>query len=242
MRGGAPAVEQAGAAARMKAPAQIEATRAPRRCARRSASSIATDGRFHDVARSRHDDGIGASQCAHAGVGDHLEAVIGGQRLPRPFGAHDDAIPVRAHPRKTEHLECQAEFEGADAVIGHHRDDALRALRDEISRGFDLTDLLGVILVGMIFTLYGIRATGKLVAARFTLRPGQGGEHDVSGWRPANSPTGPIMAAGMWRRLAVELGKSPVDLLVLPELAGVDSFWSSPTFDEAVWRQAAALA
>ena len=48
------------------------------------------------------------------------------------------------------------------------------------------------------------------------------------------------MAAGMWQRLAVEFDKSPVDLLVLPELAGVDSFWSSPTFDEAVWRQAAA--
>jgi N-carbamoylputrescine amidase len=48
------------------------------------------------------------------------------------------------------------------------------------------------------------------------------------------------MAAGMWRRLAIEIGKKPVDLLVLPELAGVDSFWSSPTFDEAVWRQAAA--
>ena len=26
----------------------------------------------------------------------------------------------------------------------------------------------------------------------------------------------------------------------LPELAGVDSFWSSPTFDETVWRQAVA--
>ena len=48
-------------------------------------------------------------------------------------------------------------------------------------------------------------------------------------------------ADGMWQRLAVELGKSPVDLLVLPELAGVDSFWSSPTFDEAVWRRAVAV-
>ena len=44
----------------------------------------------------------------------------------------------------------------------------------------------------------------------------------------------------MWRRVAVELDKRPVDLLVLPELAGVDSFWSSPTFDETVWRRAAA--
>ena len=49
------------------------------------------------------------------------------------------------------------------------------------------------------------------------------------------------LAAGMWQRLAVEFDKSPVDLLVLPELAGVDSFWSSPTFDEAVWRRAAAI-
>ena len=47
-------------------------------------------------------------------------------------------------------------------------------------------------------------------------------------------------AAEMWQRLAVEFDKSPVDLLVLPELAGVDSFWTSPTFDEAVWRQAVA--
>ena len=47
-------------------------------------------------------------------------------------------------------------------------------------------------------------------------------------------------ADAMWQRLAAEFDKSPVDLLVLPELAGVDSFWSSPTFDEAVWRQAAA--
>ncbi len=37
-------------------------------------------------------------------------------------------------------------------------------------------------------------------------------------------------ADGMWQRLAVELDTSPVDLLVLPELAGVDSFWSSPDF------------
>ena len=84
---------------------------------------------LHDLARSRHDDRIGAGQCAHSGVGDDLEAVIGRQRLSRPLGAHDDAIPVRAHIRKTEHLQRQAEFEGADAVIGQHRDDALRAFR-----------------------------------------------------------------------------------------------------------------
>ena len=47
-------------------------------------------------------------------------------------------------------------------------------------------------------------------------------------------------ADAMWQRLAAEFDKSPVDLLVLPELAGVDSFWTSPTFDEAVWCQAAA--
>lgn len=49
------------------------------------------------------------------------------------------------------------------------------------------------------------------------------------------------LAEGMWRRLAVAFERQPVDLLVLPELAGVDSFWSSPTFDETVWRRAAAI-
>lgn len=48
------------------------------------------------------------------------------------------------------------------------------------------------------------------------------------------------LAAAMWRRLAAELDKRPVDLLVLPELAGVDSFWSNPVFDESVWRRATA--
>jgi len=43
-------------------------------------------------------------------------------------------------------------------------------------------------------------------------------------------------AKQMWRRLEEGLGKAPVDLLVLPELAGVDSFWTIPVFDEAVWR------
>src|SRR6266700_6557883 len=49
------------------------------------------------------------------------------------------------------------------------------------------------------------------------------------------------LAAEMWQRLTVEFDERPVDLLVLPELAGVDSFWSRPTFDEAVWRRAVAL-
>jgi N-carbamoylputrescine amidase len=49
------------------------------------------------------------------------------------------------------------------------------------------------------------------------------------------------LAVEMWQRLTVEFDERPVDLLVLPELAGVDSFWSSPTFDEAVWRRAVAL-
>ena len=48
------------------------------------------------------------------------------------------------------------------------------------------------------------------------------------------------LAAKMWQRLAEVHDKRPVDLLVLPELAGVDSFWSNPTFDEAVWRRATA--
>ncbi|MGY3581703.1 N-carbamoylputrescine amidase [Bradyrhizobium sp. USDA 4341] len=48
------------------------------------------------------------------------------------------------------------------------------------------------------------------------------------------------MATAMWSRLECELAKAPVDLLVLPELAGVDSFWESPVFSEVVWRQAVA--
>lgn len=48
-------------------------------------------------------------------------------------------------------------------------------------------------------------------------------------------------ATAMWRRLEAELAGTPVDLLVLPELAGVDSFWVSPDFDDAVWRQAVSI-
>ena len=47
-------------------------------------------------------------------------------------------------------------------------------------------------------------------------------------------------AKATWRRLEDELAKTPVDMLVLPELAGVDSFWVSPVFDEVVWRHAVA--
>ncbi|WP_439397178.1 hypothetical protein ACRQ5Q_08900 [Bradyrhizobium sp. PMVTL-01] len=46
------------------------------------------------------------------------------------------------------------------------------------------------------------------------------------------------MATAVWSRLESELAKAPVDLLVLPELAGIDSFWESPVFSELVWRQA----
>ena len=53
-------------------------------------------------------------------------------------------------------------------------------------------------------------------------------------------PDSADLAAEMWQRLAAAFDDRPVDLLVLPELAGVDSFWSSPTYDEAVWRRAAA--
>lgn len=49
-------------------------------------------------------------------------------------------------------------------------------------------------------------------------------------------------AAGMmWRRLEDAFVNKPVDLLVLPELAGVDSFWASPDFNEATWREAVAV-
>ncbi|WFU78195.1 carbon-nitrogen hydrolase family protein [Bradyrhizobium sp. CIAT3101] len=45
-------------------------------------------------------------------------------------------------------------------------------------------------------------------------------------------------AKAAWQRLQDELSAQPADLLVLPELAGVDSFWASPTFDDIVWREA----
>ncbi len=48
-------------------------------------------------------------------------------------------------------------------------------------------------------------------------------------------------AAPAWRRLEDALARAPVDLLVLPELAGVDTFWANPDFDEAAWRQAVAI-
>jgi N-carbamoylputrescine amidase len=48
-------------------------------------------------------------------------------------------------------------------------------------------------------------------------------------------------AKAMWRRLESELGEAPVDLLVLPELAGVDSFWTNSDFDRVAWCQAVAI-
>ncbi len=91
----------------------------------------------------------------------------------------------------------------------------------------------------MIFTIYGIRATGKIVP-RSTFVPFKEDEHDFSGSdlrfsRPGRSGRRDVATP------CREFEKSPVDLLVLPELAGVDSFWTSPTFDEAVWRQAVAI-
>src|SRR5262245_66612696 len=90
----------------------------------------------------------------------------------------------------------------------------------------------------MIFTLSGIRATGKM-APRGSRSPLEEASMTFL-ISTCEFPDKADLAAGMWRRLAVELGKRPVDLLVLPELAGVGSFWSSPTFDQAVWRQAVA--
>jgi N-carbamoylputrescine amidase len=90
----------------------------------------------------------------------------------------------------------------------------------------------------MIFTLYGIRATGKMPSRGSRSLPKEASMMFLIS--TCEFPDQADMAAGMWRRLAIEIGKKPVDLLVLPELAGVDSFWSNPTFDEAVWRQAAA--
>jgi N-carbamoylputrescine amidase len=41
-----------------------------------------------------------------------------------------------------------------------------------------------------------------------------------------------------WEELVRRLAAQPVDLLVLPELAGAASFWRRPAFDGAVWRRA----
>ena len=96
-----------------------------------------------------------------------------------------------------------------------------------------------MILLGMIFTIYGIRATGKM-ASPGSRSPGKEASMTFL-ISTCELPDRADLADEMWQRLAAEFDKSPVDLLVLPELAGVDSFWSSPTFDEAVWRQAAAI-
>lgn len=40
-----------------------------------------------------------------------------------------------------------------------------------------------------------------------------------------------------WARLERRLAETPVNLLVLPELAGLASFWVSPIFDPAVWHE-----
>lgn len=45
-------------------------------------------------------------------------------------------------------------------------------------------------------------------------------------------------ADAAWDRLAHTLAGAPTDLLVLPELADGDSFWTSPDFDGAIWREA----
>ncbi|QOZ67296.1 carbon-nitrogen hydrolase family protein [Bradyrhizobium arachidis] len=45
-------------------------------------------------------------------------------------------------------------------------------------------------------------------------------------------------AKAAWHCLQDALFAEPVDLLVLPELAGVGSFWASPTFDDIAWREA----
>jgi N-carbamoylputrescine amidase len=95
-----------------------------------------------------------------------------------------------------------------------------------------------MILLGMIFTLYGIRATGKM-ASRGSRSPCKEASMTFL-IATCEFPDRADLAAGMWQRLAGEFEKSPVDLLVLPELAGVDSFWPTPTVNEAVWRQAAA--
>jgi N-carbamoylputrescine amidase len=43
-----------------------------------------------------------------------------------------------------------------------------------------------------------------------------------------------------WDHLARTLAAAPTDLLVLPELAAADSFWTRPVFDQTAWRAAVA--
>jgi N-carbamoylputrescine amidase len=44
-----------------------------------------------------------------------------------------------------------------------------------------------------------------------------------------------------WDYLKCALDAESTDLLVLPELAGTEGFWTKPIFDPAVWRNAVAL-
>jgi N-carbamoylputrescine amidase len=53
-------------------------------------------------------------------------------------------------------------------------------------------------------------------------------------------PDAAAEAGSAWDHLAGVLAAAPTDLLVLPELADADSFWTSPDFDEAIWREAVA--
>ncbi len=124
--GGAPAVEQAGGG-------EDEGPRAdrshPRAAPVRAPQRVQQHGRgFHDIARSRHDDGVRAGQYAEPASAITFKPLLAVSGTPRPLRADEDAIPVRSHPRQTEHFQRQAEFEGADAVIGHHRNDARAAL------------------------------------------------------------------------------------------------------------------
>ncbi|RKP52752.1 carbon-nitrogen hydrolase family protein [Trinickia fusca] len=54
-------------------------------------------------------------------------------------------------------------------------------------------------------------------------------------------PDDPAAMDAAWDHLERTLKAEPTDVLVLPEFAGVSSFWTRPTFDAHVWREAVAL-
>lgn len=51
-------------------------------------------------------------------------------------------------------------------------------------------------------------------------------------------PDDPAAFRAAWDDLAARLADTPVDLLVLPEMAGVESFWQLPRFEPEAWRRA----
>lgn len=54
-------------------------------------------------------------------------------------------------------------------------------------------------------------------------------------------PDNPAAMDAAWDHLEYTLKAEPTDVLVLPEFAGVGSFWTRPVFDTPAWREAIAI-